>query len=154
MNKCMQLSILVKKRKKMMSKIEDKTYLVPKKGSDGSDLSKTSFVVSPGALEHIKTPAQLHKPLMELKSDNKNDNKIRQELISSLKDVKAWSVHYDPGETFGEFFRKDFKEFLKSYKQDSRLSQKEVSEGKFRISIPTTVKDRGVKYIQQQKQGN
>lgn len=134
--------------------MNNKKYLVNKKGNDGSDLKKTNFVVSPGAIDCIKTNENLHQPLMALNLDNANNQKIRQDLVELLKDVGMWSIHYDSGQTFGNFLREDFDSFHKEYKKDTRLSQKEVALGQFKIKIPQPIKDVGIKYIQKTRQGN
>ncbi len=134
--------------------IKDKTYLIPKKGNDGSDLMKTSFAVSPGSLEALTVPNNSHKPLMENIMDRKPSNKQRNELLKYLKHNNAWKSFYDEKGVFGDFFRDGLEDFLKEYRQNSRLTQKQVSTGEIKLFIPEMVKNKGMKAVSEHRQNN
>lgn len=127
--------------------IEDKTYLIPKKGNDGTDLRKTSFAVSPGSLEALNVPSDSHKPLFENRLDKKPSNKQRQDLIKYLKNNEAWKSYYEPNGVFGSFLREGLDEFLNEYKQSSRVTQKQVSKGEIKLFIPEGLKKKGLKAV-------
>tara|TARA_Y100001960_G_scaffold321323_1_gene395795 strand:- start:24301 stop:24699 length:399 start_codon:yes stop_codon:yes gene_type:complete len=131
--------------------MNNKTYLVPKKGSDGSDITKSNFLVSPGAVNHIDTPQKIYKHFATLKMDTAYDLKVKNELIALLKETGSWSPHYDQDGTFSDFFRnpKAFNELVNGQR---KLTQKQVSEGKYTLEIPKVLKDKAIQAIQKSRQ--
>ena len=129
--------------------MNDKTYLVPKKGSDGSDITKSNFLVSLGAVNHIDTPKKNHKDFSTLKSDTSYILNVKNELISLLKETGAWSQHYEQGGVFSEFLRNDFKELLNGQKP---LTLNQVINGKYTLEIPEILKNKAIQAIQKSRQ--
>jgi len=130
--------------------MNSKTYLVPKKGTDGSDITKSNFLVSPGAVNHIDTPKKIYKHFATLKMDTAYDLKVKNELINLLKETGAWSHHYDQGGTFSEFFR-DPKIFNELVNGQRKLTQEQVSIGKYNIEVPKILKDKAIQAIQKSR---
>lgn len=134
--------------------LKDKTYLIPKKGNDGSDLRKTSFAVSPGSLKAHAAPYKPHKALAENKLDKKNANKIRMNLISYLSKNNAYPSFYEEQGPFGKFLRNDavFDEFFNDYRKNGQIA--DIGTYTVKLFVYDDIKKVGLDYINRSRKNN
>lgn len=132
--------------------MEDKRYLIPKKGSDGTDLTETRFIVSTSSIENTVSKNK-YKAFGQ-------ENKNEVELIRKLTHLNAWNPEfYGKGNVFGRFLREDFKQFLAEYKKEARfVNQKNIFDGEYerKPAIPKGLRSEGIEHIKKirQKNGN
>ncbi|EIV8508196.1 hypothetical protein MA785_000791 [Vibrio parahaemolyticus] len=128
-----------------------KNYLIIKEGADGKDLKQTRFAVSPASIEALVVPRDSHKPLMDNVLDKKNNHKIRQDLTNYLKRVGAWKPFYDEGQGLGKYFTVGLEDFIKEYRQQSYITQKDMKQGKVTVFLPETFKKNAENLMKKQR---
>lgn len=130
--------------------MDDKRYLVPMKGSDGSDLTETRFIVSTSSIKNT-TSKNKHKPFGL-------QNKVELDLIKKLTLLNAWNPElYGQDKVFRRYLEQDFNLFMKEYKKEARfVNQRNIFEDKFQreATIPQSLKHDGIAEIRKRNSKN